>query len=38
MKTRYIFLAALSTVMLGCARETTPSVGETAREYLGLWI
>lgn len=25
-------------MILGCARETTPSVGETAREYLGLWM
>lgn len=38
MKTRYLFLAALSTIVLGCAREITPSVGETAREYLGLWM
>lgn len=38
MKTRYFFLAALSFVALGCAKENLPSTGETARQYLQLWM
>ena len=38
MKNRYILLAALGSVLLGCAKENTPSAGETARQYLSLWM
>lgn len=38
MKIRYILFAALCWTLLGCTRETTPSAGETAREYLNLWM
>lgn len=38
MKTKYLLLAALGSVLMGCAVENTPSAGETAREYLSLWM
>jgi len=38
MKTKYILLAALSFAFLGCSHENSSSVGETAREYLSLWM
>lgn len=38
MKNRYILLAALCSVLVGCAKENTPTAGETARQYLSLWM
>ena len=38
MKTKYLLLAVLGLTALGCAKENTPSVGETAKEYLSLWM
>ena len=38
MKTKYLFFAALGLALVGCAVENTPSAGETAREYLSLWM
>ena len=38
MKTKYLLLAALGSMLMGCAVENTPSAGETALEYLTLWM
>lgn len=38
MKTKYLLLAVLGLTAWGCAKENTPSVGETAKEYLSLWM
>lgn len=38
MKTKYILLAILGLSAWGCAKETTLSVGETAKQYLNLWM
>ena len=38
MKTKYILLAALGLALAACAQENTPGAGETAREYLSLWM
>lgn len=38
MKTKYLIFAALGLVLAGCSVENTPSAGETAREYLSLWM
>lgn len=38
MKTKYLLLAVLGLSAWGCAKEDTPSVGETAKEYLSLWM
>lgn len=38
MKTKYILLAILGLSAWGCAKETTLSVGETAKQYLDLWM
>lgn len=38
MKTKYLLLAVLGLTAWGCAQENTPSTGETAREYLTLWM
>lgn len=38
MKTRYILFAAFCSVLAGCAKVNTPTAGETAREYLSMWM
>ena len=39
MKIKYsILLAALALFAIGCTEENLPSAGETAREYLKLWM
>ena len=38
MKTKYLLLAVLGLSAWGCAQENTLSTGETAREYLDLWM
>jgi len=38
MKTKYLLLTVLGFAALGCAKSNTPSTGETAQEYLNLWM
>jgi FKBP-type peptidyl-prolyl cis-trans isomerase FklB len=38
MKTKYLLLAVLGLSAWGCAKENTPSTGETSQSYLNLWM
>lgn len=38
MKTKYIVLAALGLLALGCTVDNSLSSGEVAREYLAIWM
>ena len=38
MKTKYLLLAVLGFSAWGCAQENLPSSGETAKQYLSLWM
>jgi FKBP-type peptidyl-prolyl cis-trans isomerase FklB len=38
MKTKYLLLAVLGLSAWGCAQENTPSTGQTAKEFLDLWM